>query len=233
MVLASVQHHGALRGQTTATRTRGGGESHEMKYTAKFRKTPPPQAFFQLYDEEDAERGVRPAALVEPRPQGPVQRHTAQHIVDIVPYVQILDVPQMGGQLLDFMQNLDTPSLDEQVIAVPKISLNQIPQRSALRPTQKAEQLVEVPTIVSFSSLRGIVEQNVDIPVPRGRGRVGLGLHPGQSSTARLVEQNVDIEFPEEACMFSLILVALAHPQFHVMSAGTGFFALFPDFKKR
>ena len=35
----------------------GGGESDEKKYTTKFRKTPPPQAFFQLYDEEDAERG--------------------------------------------------------------------------------------------------------------------------------------------------------------------------------
>ena len=43
MVLASVQHHsqGAPRGQTTATKTRGEGESHEMKYTAKFRRTPP------------------------------------------------------------------------------------------------------------------------------------------------------------------------------------------------
>ena len=69
-----------------------------MKYTAKFWKTPPPQAFYQLYDEEDAERGVRPAALLELRPQGPVQRHTALNIVDLLPYVQIIDVPvpQMG-----------------------------------------------------------------------------------------------------------------------------------------
>ena len=49
---------------------------------------------------------------------------------------------------------------------------------------QMAEQLVEVLTIISYSSLRGIVEQNMDIPVPRGRGRVGLGFHPGQSLTA-------------------------------------------------
>ena len=35
---------------------------------------------------------------------------------------------------------------------------------------QKAEQLVEVPTIASVSSLRALVEQNEDIPVPRGRG---------------------------------------------------------------
>ena len=42
MVLASVQHtrtapHGDRR---QPTRTRGGGQSHEMKYTAKFRRTP-------------------------------------------------------------------------------------------------------------------------------------------------------------------------------------------------
>ena len=70
---------------------------------------------------------------------------------------------------------------------------------------QTAEQLVEVPTIISYSPLPGIVEQNVDIPVPRGRGRVGLGLHPGQSSTAfggakflpaATAEHNVDIPVP-------------------------------------
>ena len=69
---------------------------------------------------------------------------------------------------------------------------------------------VEVPTIVSFSSLHGLVEQNVDIPVPHGRGRVGggglFGLHPGQSSTAfgeaehrfpaATAEQIVDIPDP-------------------------------------
>ena len=43
------------------------------------------------------------------------------------------------------MQKLDTAT-PEQVTAVPKISLDRIPQRSALRRTQKAEQLVEVPT---------------------------------------------------------------------------------------
>ena len=64
---------------------------------------------------------------------------------------------------------------------------------------------MEVPTIVSFSSLQRIVEQNVDIPVPgRGGGISGLqGFLPGQSPTAlpsleriseRIVEQNV--EFP-------------------------------------
>ena len=165
---------------------------------------------------------MRPAAVLEPRPQGPVQRHTAQHIVDILPHVQILDVPvpQMGGQLVDFMQNLDTSTLDEQVIVVPKISLDRIPQSSALRRTQKAEQLVEVPTdsayalgaIVSSAlggglqgplqeqdslRLQRAVEQIMDIPV-RGRGdggaRGGLqGFPPRQSTTVADVEQIVDI----------------------------------------
>ena len=40
-----------------------------MKYTATVRKTPPPQAFFRLYDEEDVEGEVRPGVLAEPRPQ--------------------------------------------------------------------------------------------------------------------------------------------------------------------
>ena len=51
---------------------------------------------------------------------------------------------------------------------------------------QTAEQLVEVPTIVSFCSLHGLVEQNVEIPVPHGRGGWGSlqGLRPGQVSAA-------------------------------------------------
>ena len=69
-----------------------------MKYTAKFRKTPPPQAFFQLYDEEDAVWGLRPACLAEPQgPQAGIQRHTMEHIADVVPMVQILDIPALLG----------------------------------------------------------------------------------------------------------------------------------------
>ena len=101
----------------------------------------------------------------------------------------------------------------EQVIAVPMISLDWVPQRSAVRRPQKAEQLVEVPTepgcslaviaaicglaraeqlvevltVVSYSSLQQqSAEQNVDIPVPGTRGDHGglQGFHPRQSSTA-------------------------------------------------
>ena len=69
---------------------------------------------------------------------------------------------------------------------------------------QMVGQLVEVPTIVSWSLLQLIMKQNVDIPVPGRGGRIsGLQrFHPGQRSTAlpsqqriseRIVEQIVDI----------------------------------------
>ena len=51
---------------------------------------------------------------------------------------------------------------------MPKILPLDVPMRAALRVTQLVEQLVEVPTIVSFSSLQRIMEQTVDIPVPQG-----------------------------------------------------------------
>ena len=110
-------------------------------------------------------------------------------------------VPQGRNQVVEVLQKIDTSPV-EQVIAVPKISLDRIPQRSAVRRPQKAEQLVEVPTIMSFSSLQQqTAEQIIDIPVP-GRGGVrgeqgGLqGFSSGQNSTARIVEQNVDIPVP-------------------------------------
>ena len=58
------------------------------------------------------------------------QRHTVEHIVDVCPFVQILEVlvPQLGNQLAEFMQRLDS-STPVQVIAVPKISLDRIPHR--------------------------------------------------------------------------------------------------------
>ena len=108
---------------------------------------------------------------------------------------------------MDVLRFFDTLCpVAEQVIDVPKIFLEDIPVRRLCREPQLVEQLVEVPTIVSYSSLlQRTVEQHVDIPVPRGRGRLaGLqGSLPGQSSTAlpsleriseRIVEQNV--EFP-------------------------------------
>ena len=58
--------------------------------------------------------------------------------------------------------------------------------RTAVRDTQLAEQLVEVPTIVSWSLLQLSMELNVDIPVPGRGGRIaGLqGFLPEQSSSS-------------------------------------------------
>ena len=65
-----------------------------------------------------------------------------------------LDVPepQMGNQLVEVLQKIDTRT-SHQVIEVPKIFPDRVPQRLVeSRPPQMAEQLVEVPTIVSFIS---------------------------------------------------------------------------------
>ena len=145
--------------------------------------------YYRMDDDGDV-LAARPPPLVEVRPQSGVQRHTAELIIETFVLVQVLDVPvpQMGNQVMEVLQKIEMET-PEQVIAVPTISLDRIPQRSA------------APTIVSFSSLQQrTVEQIIDIPVPRrggGGGRRGLqGLRPGQKSTARFVEQNVDIPVP-------------------------------------
>ena len=121
--------------------TRAGEEECEMKYTAKFRTTPPPQpVLFSLCEEEPG--GGRPEAFVEPRPQERVQRHTVEHITDLVrvaPMVQILDapVPQTGEQLRDILSFFGALMPDpEQAIEVPKILLDDVPMRVAERDTQ-------------------------------------------------------------------------------------------------
>ena len=108
-----------------------------------------------------------------------------------------------GDQVVEMLRMLDVPAI-EQVIAVPKISLDGVPQRSVLRRPQKAEQLVEVPTDPVYSRAviawgrrvaAAMAEQTVDYPVPQGRrGGGGLqGSRAGQNSTAADAEQIVDI----------------------------------------
>ena len=159
-------------------------------------------------DDVPAALGSRPDRLSEVRPQERAQRRTVQQIVDPVPLLTLDDLaPQMVGQLLNFAHFLDIPLPDpEQVIEVPKILSDDVPMRALVRETQLVEQLVEVPTIVSYSWLQLGMEQNVDTPVRRRGERIsGLqGFLPSQSSTAlhgslertseRIVEQNV--EFP-------------------------------------
>ena len=126
----------------------------------------------------------------------------------------------MGDQVVEQLQVIVTASLVEpvQVTAVPKMSMDRIPQRSAVRRTQMAEQLVEVPTepgyalavlASKFYSRREIcgilsgqgttasgAEVIVDTPVPQGRRGSGGGPQcflPEQSPAASDVEQIVDI----------------------------------------
>ena len=151
--------------------------------------------YFNLFDGGDV-LAARPTPLVEVRPQPGVLRHTAAHFEDIVTSCRSLMCLCRSWRTL--LRKIDAPALVEQVIAVPKISVDRVPQRSACRRSRRAEQLVEVPTIVSYCSLHGNVEQNVDIPVPHRRGgRGGLqDLRPGQDSTAFCGADHVDNPVP-------------------------------------
>ena len=91
-----------------------------------------------------------------------------------------------------------------QVIEVPKIQSRRsglmrrfVDSLAIFRHPQTAEQLVEVPTIISFSSLQQTVEQNVDIPAVVGGGTGGglSGFLPGQNYSMT-AEQIVDNPVP-------------------------------------
>ena len=143
-------------------------------------------------------------------PHARVQRRTVQQIVDEVSPVPLLDdpVPQMVEQLPDVLRFFDRfATVPEQVIAVPKIFIESVRTRAFLRATQLAEQLVEVPTIISnplvlllqalLEHKQRTVEQNVDIPAVGGTG-TGRGLSgflPGQNYSMT-AEQIVDNPVP-------------------------------------
>ena len=193
MALAECQHHAAPRGQSMARARRWEGAALHGHVP----DDPTPQAagtqYFSL-DVVDEVLAPRPPPLVEVRPQLGVQRHTAEQVIETFVPVQVLDapVPQLGeAQVVEFMQKFDAPVVAEPVIKVPKISLKKARRRMGdyLRPPQTAEQLVEVQTIASFSSLLRAAEQFVDIPVPHVRGgwcgeESLQGFSPGLGSTA-------------------------------------------------
>ena len=149
-------------------------------------------------DDDGDVLAARPLALDGQRPQVRVLRRTVEQIGDVVPLVPTLadSAPQMVDELMAVLARCDTPIAD-QVIEVPKVSCSTRCGRTVLCTPQTAEQLVEVPTIVSFSLLQLIMEQNVGIPVPRGEERLagpqGFLREQRRPST---VEQNVDIPAP-------------------------------------
>ena len=120
--------------------------------------------YFAMDVDEVPATGSRPDRLAGVRPQERVQQHPVDQIVDTGPALPILDVPVplMGEQLVDVLRFFDTLCpVAEQVIDVPKISLEDIPARRLCREPQLVEQLVEVPTVVSYSSLlQRTVEQH-------------------------------------------------------------------------
>ena len=232
-----------------------GEEGHEERDASRRQKPPPPQAFFRLYDEEDAEWGARQGSVTDPRPQERVQRHTMEHTVDFVwcsPMVQILDalVPQMVEQLPDVLRFFDALiPVPEQIIEVPKIILEDIPPRISVREPQLAEQLVEVPTIVSYSSLQRNMEQNVDLQflVVEGEVLVFKVFFPDRVQQRCFPLKNVFLSgmwsrssiFPVEA--FKIFPQVRVHPLLRTfqlvlmmlwMRLVKGFFALFPKTRK-
>ena len=145
--------------------------------------------------------GGRPAPLSEAAGwQEWVQRHAVEHLADLAPLVQILDapVPQLVDNVMYAFRLLDFP-IAEQVIEVSKISCSPCPSRVPILVPQMAEQLVEVPTVLTSTRIAlRIAEQIVNTPVPQGRVQ---GFLPEQSTTAqttsdriseRTVEQIVD-----------------------------------------
>ena len=153
MLLATYQHHAAPRGQTTA---RSGEWGSELNYTATIRRTPTPQAagaqYFAMDVDEVPAAGSRPDRLTEVRPQERVLRRTVEQNVEPVRGVPVLDapVPQMVEHVVDVLKIIDRGP-PEQVIEVPEVSLQDVvPLRAALRESQLAEQLVDVPTAPGY-----------------------------------------------------------------------------------
>ena len=130
-----------------------------------------------------------------------------EQLADVEPMVQTLDipVPQGGDQLVEAFWDLDLP-IPEQVIEAPKFTSSG--RRSRKRPVpvvqQTAEQLVEVPTIVSVSSLRALVV---------------FKFSQGQNSTAFVVQNMLTFQF----CVVEVFKVyaqdrfLLLHPLTHLV----------------
>ena len=133
-------------------------------------------------------------------------------LVDILPYVQILDVPvpQMGNQVVEVLQPLDTAT-PEQVIEVPKLSQDRIPQCSAVRRPQKENSWCKCPrscpSLLCSSRLPSrsstIQFQVVEVLVD---GEVFKVFPPDRIQQRGLQSRTLTFQFPEMACMFSLIL---------------------------
>ena len=180
MVLAAAQHpsapkcagpetHVASRGQTTA-RTAAGA-----------------QHFLLDLDEALGARGSRPDRLTEGQAAG---AGPAAHCGTDPRSDARCSCAADGRSAVGAPHDIQVP---EQVVEVPKIHIDELSMRTPVREPQLAEQLVEVPTLLSVAFLQQrTAEQLASIPVPRGGH--GQGSLPGQSTTAT-ASQIVDIPF--------------------------------------
>ena len=157
-VAAALHHTSGMR--ASAEQSVAGGSTENMVEFPVVQEQVIVQAIPRLVgslppvDEFTAYVARRPPPLVEVRPSVRAQRHVAEQLADIAPMVQILDspVPQTSEQLLQVFRLLDTHMPVEQAIAVPKITMHLIQPRlvdSDQRYPQMAEQLVEVPTVLT------------------------------------------------------------------------------------
>ena len=148
----------------------------------------------ETYNAPRRQKAMRPASLAEPQVSQVLERHVAEQVHD-APVVPILaaPVPQMGDHLIVAFRSFDI-LMAEKIIAVPKISCPTHAGRAALREPQIVEQLVEVPTVLSYSLIQQrTAEQIIDLPVPRTRGPLGgLQVCPPSQVTQRTAEQITD-----------------------------------------
>ena len=152
-------------------------------------------------DEFTAYVAMRPLPLVEVQPSVRAQRHAVDGLGEFAPMVQTLDVPvpQMEDQFVDnldlvdqmeALRLLDRP-VAEQVIAMPTVSCSSCPLRSRVPEPQLADQLVEVPTVLTPTRIAlQIAEQIVATPVPHGQVHGSL---PGQSSSSRREDERAEV----------------------------------------
>ena len=135
--------------------------------------------------------------------------------------------------------------LHEQAVDVPKISQDRTPQRlgDCLRQPQMADQLVDVPTVVSYPSLQQLTAEHiVDIPAPGGDAGGG-GVEVFKVYSQDRIQQRLTSSKPLTS-QFSVVEIFKTLAQDRVqqllhltlvlqMQLGMGFFALFPRGKEK
>ena len=139
-VCTDERRHGPVRVQAPHLTRSEYGQGHGQVPEALFPQEPGTQHFTLDDDDSVPELGGSRPDRIDTL-SGPQERdlwRTMEQIVDAVPLVPLLDdpVPQIVEQLQDVMRFFDTLlPVPEQVIAAPKILLDDVPMRTAVRDT--------------------------------------------------------------------------------------------------